>query len=106
MSAPSPVCSKSTDLHVDVAGKPILKGLNLSLAVGEVSRHHGPERFRQEHACQRHRGPAGLRRHPGSVRYLGASLTDLEPEKRARASACSWRFSIRSKFPVSRTWSS
>ncbi len=84
MSAPSPVLLEITDLHVDVAGKPILKGLNLSLAVGEVSAIMGPNGSGKSTLANVVAGRPDYVVTRGSVRYLGASLTELEPEARAR----------------------
>ena len=84
MSAHSPALLEVTDLHVDVAGKAILKGLNLSLAVGEVSALMGPNGSGKSTLANVIAGRPDYVVTRGSVRYLGASLTELEPEARAR----------------------
>ncbi len=83
MSAPSPLL-EIINLHVDVAGKPILKGLNLSLAVGEVSAIMGPNGSGKSTLANVIAGRPDYVVTQGSVRYLGASLIELEPEARAR----------------------
>jgi Fe-S cluster assembly ATP-binding protein len=84
MSAPSPALLEITNLHVDVAGKPILKGLNLSLAVGEVSALMGPNGSGKSTLANVIAGRPDYVVTQGSVRYLGSSLIELEPEARAR----------------------
>jgi Fe-S cluster assembly ATP-binding protein len=83
MSAPSPLL-EIINLHVDVAGKPILKGLNLSLAVGEVSAIMGPNGSGKSTLANVIAGRPDYVVTQGSVRYLGTSLIELEPEARAR----------------------
>jgi len=84
MSAPSPALLEITNLHVDVAGKPILKGLNLILAVGEVSALMGPNGSGKSTLANVIAGRPDYVVTQGSVRYLGSSLIELEPEARAR----------------------
>jgi Fe-S cluster assembly ATP-binding protein len=72
------------DLHVSVAGKPILKGLTLNVAVGEVAAIMGPNGSGKSTLANVIAGRPDYVVTGGSVRYLGASLTDLEPEARAR----------------------
>ena len=52
-----------TDLHVAVAGKPILKGVNLVNSPRRSPRPDGPQRLGQEHAGLCHHGPSRLRSH-------------------------------------------
>jgi len=84
MSVPSPALLEITNLHVDVAGKPILKGLNLILAVGEVSALMGPNGSGKSTLANVIAGRPDYVVTQGSVRYLGSSLIELEPEARAR----------------------
>jgi len=86
MSVPSPALLEITNLHVDVAGKPILKGLNLILAVGEVSALMGPNGSGKSTLANVIAGRPDYVVTQGSVRYLGSSLIELEPEARARIS--------------------
>ena len=48
------------DLHISVQGKPIIKGLNLSVKQGEIHALMGPKRIRQKHPCQRFDGTSTL----------------------------------------------
>ena len=84
MSAHSPLLLEVADLHVDVAGKPILKGLNLNVAVGEVAAIMGPNGSGKSTLANVIAGRPDYVVTPGSMRYLGTSLTELEPEVRAR----------------------
>ena len=43
------------NLHVEVDGKQILDGLELSVSTGDRARHHGPERLGQVDARPRAR---------------------------------------------------
>ncbi len=98
--------ARSADLHVDVAGKPILKGLSLNVAVGEVAAIMGPNGSGKSTLANVIAGPAGLRRH-ARFAALSRHLADGTRTGSARAaSACSSHFSIRWKFPASRTWNS
>ena len=83
MSTRSPLL-EIVDLHVEVTGKPILKGLNLSLAVGEVSAIMGPNGSGKSTLANVIAGRPDYVVMQGSVRYLGTSLIELEPEARAR----------------------
>ncbi len=82
--APSATLLEVADLHVEVAGKPILKGLNLNLAVGEVAAIMGPNGSGKSTLANVIAGRPDYVVTQGSVRYLGTSLTELEPEARAR----------------------
>ncbi|HEY6598800.1 MAG TPA: Fe-S cluster assembly ATPase SufC [Pseudomonadales bacterium] len=73
------------NLHVDVAGKPILKGLNLRIDLGEVSAIMGPNGSGKSTLANVIAGRPDYVVTQGSIRYLGTSLTELEPETRARA---------------------
>ena len=72
------------DLHVSVAGKPILKGLSLHLAAGEVAAIMGPNGSGKSTLANVIAGRPDYVVTRGSLRYLGTSLTDLAPEARAR----------------------
>ena len=84
MTAHSPALLDIENLHVDVAGKPILNGLNLRIAAGEVSAIMGPNGSGKSTLANVIAGRPDYVVTQGSVRYLGTSLTELEPEKRAR----------------------
>ena len=85
MTSPSPALLHIENLHVDVAGKPILKGLNLRVDLGEVSAIMGPNGSGKSTLANVIAGRPDYVVTQGSIRYLGTSLTELEPEARARA---------------------
>jgi len=79
-----PALLEIANLHVTVAGQPILKGLSLNVAVGEVAAIMGPNGSGKSTLANVVAGRPDYVVTQGSVRYLGASLTELEPEERAR----------------------
>ena len=81
------------------AGKPILKGLDLTVNAGEVHAVMGPNGARQEHAGAGAGRSAGYDVTGGRVTYEGQDLLAADPGG-ARAAGSSWRFSIRSRSPV------
>ena len=71
------------NLHANIDGKEILKGLDLEVKPGSA-RHHGPQRLRQKHPGQRTGRPGGIRS-DGRLRDLprrGPAGTGA-PEERA-----------------------
>ena len=73
------------NLHVSVAGKPILKGIDLDVGPGEVHAIMGPNGSGKSTLAQVLAGRAGYEVSQGSVRYLDRDLFLLPPEARARA---------------------
>jgi len=73
------------DLHVTVAGTPILKGLSLDIAAGEVAAIMGPNGSGKSTLANVVAGRPGYDVTRGTIRYRGESLVDLAPEARARA---------------------
>jgi Fe-S cluster assembly ATP-binding protein len=80
----SPLLLEARDLHVSVAGKPILKGLSLNVAVGEVAAIMGPNGSGKSTLANVIAGRPDYVVTSGSLHYLGTPLTGLEPEVRAR----------------------
>lgn len=76
---------KIEDLHVAVEGEPILKGLTLEVAAGEVHAIMGPNGSGKSTLGAVLAGRDGYEVTAGTIEYLGQDLTALEPEERAWA---------------------
>ena len=72
------------NLHVNVEGVEILKGINLSVKVGEVHAIMGPNGSGKSTLSQILAGREGYEVTLGEVLYCGKDLLDLDPEERAR----------------------
>lgn len=73
------------DLHVAVDGKPILKGITLSVAAGQVHAIMGPNGSGKSTLAQVLAGHPAYEVTGGSINYKGQDLLELEPEERAQA---------------------
>ncbi len=73
------------DLHAEVDGKPILKGLSLTIGPGEVHAIMGPNGSGKSTLAAVLAGRPGYTVTKGTATYLGQDLLDMEPEERARA---------------------
>jgi Fe-S cluster assembly ATP-binding protein len=71
------------NLHVSVGGKEILKGLNLSIAAGQVHAIMGPNGSGKSTLSYVLAGRAGYDITQGSISYNGEDLGALPPEARA-----------------------
>jgi len=76
---------KITNLHASVAGKPILKGLNLEVRAGEVHAIMGPNGAGKSTLGYVLAGREGYEVTAGEVLYQGKNLLELAPEERACA---------------------
>ncbi len=72
------------DLHVEVEGKEILKGLNLSLDKGEIHAIMGPNGSGKSTLAYVLTGRPGYEVTAGKVLYNGEDILDLEPNERAQ----------------------
>jgi len=72
------------DLHVQVEGKEILKGVNLVLPVGQVHAIMGPNGSGKSTLAAVLAGREDYEITRGEVLYQGRSLLELDPEERAR----------------------
>jgi Fe-S cluster assembly ATP-binding protein len=73
------------NLHATVAGKEILKGVDLTLKAGEVHAIMGPNGSGKTTLAQVLAGRDSYEITDGTVSYLGQDLLELSPEDRARA---------------------
>jgi Fe-S cluster assembly ATP-binding protein len=71
------------NLHASVGGKPILKGLDLKVAAGEVHAIMGPNGSGKSTLASVIAGREGYEVTEGEVLYRGRNLLELEPEERA-----------------------
>jgi Fe-S cluster assembly ATP-binding protein len=76
---------KITNLHVSVAGKPILKGLSLEVQAGEVHAIMGPNGAGKSTLGYVLAGREGYEVTAGEVLYQGKNLLELAPQERACA---------------------
>ena len=74
---------KIEDLHVEVDGKTILKGITLDIAAGEVHAIMGPNGSGKSTLAYALAGREGYEVTKGSVTYKGQNLLEMEPEIRA-----------------------
>lgn len=76
---------KITDLHVSVAGKPILKGLDFAVNAGEVHAIMGPNGSGKSTLAQVLAGRENFHIDSGAIDWDGADLLSMPIEERARA---------------------
>lgn len=74
---------KIENLHVNVGGKEILKGINLDVKAGEVHAVMGPNGSGKSTLSNVIAGRDGYEVTAGSVTYKGRNLLEMSPEERA-----------------------
>jgi len=74
---------KIEDLHVEVDGKPILKGINLEVEAGQVHAIMGPNGSGKSTLAYALAGRDGYEVTKGRVLYKGQDLLEMAPELRA-----------------------
>jgi len=74
---------KITNLHAEVAGKEILKGLNLEVSGGEIHAIMGPNGAGKSTLGNVLAGREGYKVTQGEVMFNDKNLLELEPEERA-----------------------
>jgi Fe-S cluster assembly ATP-binding protein len=73
------------NLHASIDGKPILKGLNLSVKAGEVHAIMGPNGSGKSTLASIIAGNEAYEITEGEILFQGVSLLDLQPHERAAA---------------------
>src|SRR5947209_529871 len=72
------------DLHVNVGGKEILKGVNLTIPTGEVHALMGPNGSGKSTLAYTLMGHPKYEVTQGQILFKGEDILDLEPDERAR----------------------
>ena len=75
---------KIENLHANVEGTPILKGIDLEVNAGEIHAIMGPNGSGKSTLAQVLAGSATFEVTEGSITYQGRDLADMGPEERAR----------------------
>ena len=76
---------KIENLHAEIHGKPILKGLTLTINPGEIHAVMGPNGAGKSTLSYILSGREGYEVTSGSITFQGKDLLELEPEERAGA---------------------
>jgi len=85
------------ELHVQIDGKPILNGFNLTVRKGEIHAIMGPNGAGKSTLAKVIAGDPAYEITHGEILFEGQNILELAL-KSALCSAFSWDFSIRSRF--------
>src|SRR5918998_3663645 len=72
------------DLHVEVEGKEILKGVDLTINQGEIHALMGPNGSGKSTLAYVLAGHPSYEVTEGTVRYFGEDILEMDPDERAR----------------------
>ena len=72
------------NLHATVAGKPILRGLNLTVKQGEIHALMGPNGSGKSTLSNVIMGHPSYEVTDGEIFFLGQNITEMEPDERAK----------------------
>src|SRR5512139_1162414 len=72
------------DLHVNIAGREILKGVNLAIKQGEVHALMGPNGTGKSTLAYTLMGHPGYQVTQGEVLFKGQNILELKPDVRSR----------------------
>ena len=75
---------KIENLHVSVEGKPILRGVNLTINRGETHALMGPNGSGKSTLANVVMGHPALEVTQGSIHFKGEDITEADPEERSR----------------------
>ena len=87
------------NLHAGIAGKEILRGVDLTIGRGEVHAIMGPNGSGKSTLAQVLAGRDAFSVTEGEIAFEGKDLLQMPPEERA-ARVFFWPFNIRWKFPA------
>lgn len=76
---------ETTNLHVGIGGKEILRGLDLTVNAGEVHAIMGPNGSGKSTLAYVLAGKAGYEPTAGEVRFNGKDIFEMQPDERAAA---------------------
>ncbi len=84
MTVETPKWFEVRDLHVNVAGKPILKGLNLTINAGEIHAIMGPNGSGKSTLAYAISGHPSYEVTGGDILFRGKSILGMEADERSR----------------------
>src|SRR6187551_688837 len=73
------------NLHVEVEGKEILKGVDLSVSKGEIHALMGPNGSGKSTLANVIMGHPNIEVTEGTITFLGEDITEADPDERSRA---------------------